>query len=117
MPQNYSDKLKDHYRHPRDTGKLDEFTHTAETINPLCGDETKVYLKVENGTIKDISHETRGCMICVAAASVVSEYARGKKITDIKKIGAHEVANFLDVSISPAREQCAMLIIKSFTSF
>ena len=113
MTQNYSETIKQHYHYPLNAGKLSHYTHTAEQINPLCGDETRVYLKVDNDVIKDISHKTRGCMICAAATSVVSEYARGKKISEIKKLGSSDVAKLLQVSISPARQSCATLFINA----
>src|SRR3989344_2418523 len=113
MPQNYSDKIKDHYHNPRNAGKLDGADLVFEQINPLCGDETRVYLKVDNGVIKNISHETRGCMIAVAATSVVSEYAHGKKLEEIKELSVQQIAEFLDVSISPARAQCAELFLRA----
>ena len=125
MNQNYSETIKQHYHHPLNTGRLSHPTHTAEQINPLCGDEIKIYFKLlsvaKDGGRKDlpqsdfvvenISHETRGCMICVASASVVSEFVRGKKLSAIKKLGAADVAKLLDVSISPARAQCATLVV------
>lgn len=111
MPQSYSSTIKQHYHNPRNSGKLSDYTHTAEASNPLCGDETKVYLQIKNGVVANISHETRGCMICVAAASVVSESARGKKLEEIKKLGVQQVSKLLGVQISPARKQCAELFV------
>ena len=113
MNQNYSQTIKDHYHHPKNFGKLADVDLVTEQINLLCGDETKIYLKIENGVIKNISHETRGCMIAIAAASVVSEYAKGKKLSEIKKLGSDDIAKLLNVSISPARQQCALLFLKA----
>lgn len=120
MQQNYSSTIKDHYRNPRNTGKLSDYTHTAENLNPLCGDEIRVYLKLsaQGGSasgrkILDISHETRGCMIAVAAASVVSKFAKGKKLAEIKKLDVFDVAKLLNVSVSPAREQCGVLFLQA----
>jgi|SRR3989344_9582455 len=120
MNQNYSETIKDHYKHPRNAGKLSDYTHTAELVNPLCGDEIKVYIKLSrpesgsrfgSGKILDIAYEARGCMIAVASASVVSEFARGKKLSEIKKLGVQQVSELLDVSISPARSSCACLVL------
>ncbi len=113
MTQSYSSIIKNHYHHPRDSGKLSDYTHTAEALNPLCGDETKVYLKIRKGLIEEIAHETRGCMICVASASVVSEYARGKALAAIKKLGLQDIAKLLGVSISSARTSCATLFLEA----
>src|SRR3989344_6305254 len=130
MNQQYSSTIKDHYHNPRNAGKLDHADFVAEQINPLCGDEIKVYIKFtkfqnardrehfgQSKIVQDISHETRGCMICVASASVVSEFARGKKIDKIKELSVQQIAEFLDVSISPARAQCAELFLRAVRSF
>ncbi len=119
MPQNYSDKIKDHYHNPRNAGKLDDADFVAEQINPFCGDETRIYIKYSNARgrehlIENISHETRGCMICVAAASVISEYAKGKTLSEIKKLESKEIEKMLGVEISQARASCATLVIKAF---
>ena len=113
MTQSYSSTIKHHYHHPRNSGKLSDYTHSAEALNPLCGDETKVYLRIRNGVVEDISHETRGCMICVASASVISEFARGKKLEAIKKLGLQDIAKLLGVSISSARTSCAILFLEA----
>lgn len=121
MSQLYSSTIKFHYHHPRNFGKLLHYTHTAEALNPLCGDEIKVYLKIvklklppsgrspEGEKILDIKHEARGCMLTIAAASVLSEYLKGKPVTEIKKIGLKHIAKLLEVAISPARKSCATL--------
>lgn len=113
MQQNYSEKIKQHCHHPLNAGKLANYTHTAEQINPLCGDEIKIYLEIKNSKIKNLSYEARGCMICVASASVVSEYARGKNLNQIKKLSGHDIEKMLGVSISPAREQCILLFLQA----
>lgn len=109
MSQNYSSTIKFHYHHPRNFGKLAHYTHTAEALNPLCGDEIKVYLKIVKLKIENLSYEARGCMLTIAAASVLSEYLKGKPVTEIKKIGLKHIAKLLEVAISPARKSCATL--------
>ena len=109
MPQIYSSLIKSRYHHPLNAGKLSNPTHTAEHLNPLCGDEIKVYLNIKDGKIKDISYEARGCMISIAAASVLSEYIKGKSLAEIKKITKKEMDRLLGVTISRAREACSTL--------
>lgn len=123
MPENFSAKVKTHYRHPKDFGILPDATHTAEELNPACGDEIKVYLKIvklklspsrrspEGGKILDIKYVARGCMLCVAAASALSEYLKGKSVTKIKKIGLKDIAELLETEISPARRNCGSLAL------
>ena len=84
MSQQYSETIKHHYHHPLNTGKLSNYTHSAEQLNPLCGDEIKVYLDVKDNRIRDIRYEARGCMISIAAASVLSEFVKGKTLQEAK---------------------------------
>ena len=70
----YRDLILDHARNPRHFGKLDDASHRAEGINPLCGDKLKVYLQIGNdGVIGDASFEGSGCAISVASASLLTE--------------------------------------------
>ncbi|MDP6605127.1 MAG: SUF system NifU family Fe-S cluster assembly protein [Dehalococcoidia bacterium] len=73
----YRDILLDHYRSPRNHGQLDErATHGADGSNPLCGDELRVELAVEDGAIADVAIDGRGCSISQASASMMSVYVR-----------------------------------------
>ena len=114
MTQKYSSTIKQHYHYPRHAGKIIHPTYTFEQINSLCGDETKVYLKIHDGTIADISHETRGCMIAVAAASVLSVYIQGKKMELIQNVNLENISKLLDTQISKTRESCATLLLQAF---
>ena len=74
----YRELILDHARSPRHFGSLDNITHSAEGINPLCGDKLKLYLDVDaNGTIRDIAFEGSGCAISVASASLLTETVIG----------------------------------------
>lgn len=116
MPQQYSNTIKQHYKNPLNAGKLLHFTHTAKQVNPLCGDEIRVYLILKDNQIRDIKYETRGCMISIAAASVLSEFIKGKTLPQIKKITKGDIDKLLGVKISPAREPCAMLMLNAIKS-
>lgn len=111
--QQYSETIKQHYHHPLNTGKLSHYTHTAEQLNPLCGDEIKVYLNIANGKIKDLRYEARGCMIFMAAASILSEEIKEKTIKKVQKITKEHIEKLLGAKVSPAREQCVLLALNT----
>ena len=74
----YRDLILDHARNPRHFGKLEHTTHSAEGINPLCGDKLKLYLDVDTDeTIKDAAFEGSGCAISVASASLLTDTVIG----------------------------------------
>jgi nitrogen fixation protein NifU and related proteins len=120
----YQQVILDHCKHPRNFHDLANATCSAQGHNPLCGDQLKLYLVVENGQIKDISFLGSGCCISKASASLMSENVRGK---DKKQVQAmfdqvHEMvttgrvmgevgklAVFAGVYKFPARVKCAIL--------
>ena len=77
----YRELLLDHARNPRHFGKLEAATHTAEGINPLCGDKLKLYLALDDeGTIREVSFEGSGCAISMASASLLTETVLGMPV-------------------------------------
>jgi len=75
----YQETILDHYRQPRNAGRLAEANRTAEGFNPLCGDRVKLYLKVEDGVIRDARFDGTGCAIATASASLMTESIKGKR--------------------------------------
>jgi len=75
----YQETVLDHYRQPRNAGRLVDANRTAQGFNPLCGDKLTLYLKVEDGVIRDVSFEGSGCAIATASASLMTESIKGKR--------------------------------------
>jgi nitrogen fixation NifU-like protein len=82
----YQDIILDHGQRPRNFGKLDPTTHQAHGHNPLCGDTVTVYLDVEDGIVKDLRFEGRGCAISTASASLMTEVVHGKTVEEARAI-------------------------------
>ncbi len=92
----YRELILDHARNPRHFGKLDSATHTAEGINPLCGDKLKLYLQVDkDATIRDARFEGLGCAISVASASLLTD-----AIQDVDVQRAHSFVEQVTESLS-----------------
>ncbi|MEM7501161.1 MAG: Fe-S cluster assembly sulfur transfer protein SufU [Pseudomonadota bacterium] len=80
----YQELILDHARHPRHFGSLDDATHSADGINPLCGDKLTVYLRVgDDGCIEEATFEGVGCAISVASASLLTESIRGRHADEV----------------------------------
>jgi SUF system NifU family Fe-S assembly protein len=88
----YQELIVDHSKKPRNFRKLPEATCSADGYNPLCGDKLKLFLKVEDGVIKDASFEGSGCAISTASASIMTEMLKGQNVE--RRQGA-----FRDVSL------------------
>lgn len=95
----YSDIVKDHFLHPRNylMGDESRFKYDAMGIvgNPICGDQMKMYIVVEDGKIKDIRWKTYGCASAIASTSALSELAKGKTLDEAVAISAKDIDDFL----------------------
>lgn len=75
----YQETIFDHYRQPRNFGPLEDANRHAQGYNPLCGDKVTVFLRVEDGIIRDARFEGQGCAISTASASLMTESLKGKR--------------------------------------
>lgn len=95
----YTDIVKEHFLNPKNFLMGDESKFEADTIglvgNPICGDQMKMFLKIENGKIIDIKWKTYGCASAIASTSALSELAKGKTLDEALKIDAKMINNYL----------------------
>lgn len=82
----YRDAILDHYKKPRNRGKLEHSNRKAHGYNSLCGDKFSVYLQLDSGVIRDISFDGVGCAISMASASMMTEILKGKTEQEAKTI-------------------------------
>ena len=82
----YREVILDHFKSPKNKGKMPEANAKADGHNPLCGDQITVSALVENGKIKDVKYDGHGCAISQSAASMMTQVIKGKSIDDIKKL-------------------------------
>ena len=109
----YREIILDHYRNPRNKGKLTDADVSIHDSNPLCGDEIDIHLKVEEGKIKNIKFEGRGCAISQASASMLTEMVIEKPLSTVKEIAKNDVLENIGLlNLGPARIKCALLSLK-----
>jgi nitrogen fixation NifU-like protein len=82
----YQAVILDHYKKPRNCHDLPEANRSAEGYNPLCGDRVSVYLKLEDGVIRDVSFQGSGCAISTASASLMTEALKGKTLAEAETL-------------------------------
>ena len=113
MDDFYKENILDHHRAPRNTGTLENPTHSHEENNPLCGDIIRIDLRVnETGMIEQVAFKGRGCAISQASASMLTEMIDGKSLAEAKQIGKEDILKALGIPIGPARLKCALLSLK-----
>ena len=111
MDDFYRENILDHYRNPRNSGHMEHPSASADGVNPLCGDELSVELEVQDGTVTDVRYNGRGCAISQAAASMLSEAIKGRKLDEIRDLGKEDVLDELGIPLTPIRLKCAMLSV------
>lgn len=116
MDDFYRDYILDHYRNPRNFGHLDRVDVQAEDLNPLCGDEIRMELALDDGTVKDVRFSGKGCAISQAAASMLTERVKGMRLDDVAKLSKDAVLEDVGIGISPTRMKCAMLGLRVLKS-
>ena len=82
----YSEKVMDHFRNPRNLGKMDDADGIGEVGNAKCGDIMKMYIKVKDGIIEDVKFNTFGCGSAIASSSMATEMIKGKSIDYLIKL-------------------------------
>jgi nitrogen fixation NifU-like protein len=86
LRQLYQEVILDHYKKPRNFGPLAGADHTAEGYNPLCGDQVKVSVRLEDGKVADAHFEGAGCAISTASASLMTEAVKGKTVEEAEQL-------------------------------
>ena len=92
----YSEKVMDHFQHPRNLGKMEDADGIGEVGNAKCGDIMKMYIKVKDGIITDVKFNTFGCGSAIATSSMATELVKGKPITEAVKLTNRAVVEALD---------------------
>ncbi len=104
----YSEKVMDHFSHPRNVGELADANAIGQVGNPKCGDIMKIYMKIEDDVIKDVSFKTFGCGAAIATSSMATELVKGKTIPEALKLTNSAVAEALD-GLPPQKLHCSVL--------
>jgi nitrogen fixation NifU-like protein len=115
MDDFYSENILEHYRNPSFKGTLDLFTHSHEENNPVCGDQIRVDMFVnDEGVIEKVAFSGHGCAISQASASMLMEMIHGKKLAEAKQLDKQDILDALGIKIGPVRIKCALLALKVF---
>ncbi len=92
----YSEKVMDHFRHPRNVGSIENADGVGEVGNAKCGDIMKMYLKIDGDIISDVKFETFGCGSAIASSSMATEMIKGKPLSEALQLTNKAVAEALD---------------------
>jgi len=104
----YSEKVMDHFLHPRNVGVIEDADGVGEVGNAKCGDIMKIYLKIDNDIITDVKFETFGCGSAIASSSMATELIKGKPISEAMELTNKAVAEALD-GLPAHKMHCSVL--------
>ena len=104
----YSDKVMDHFLHPRNVGEIEDASGVGEVGNAKCGDIMKIFLDVEDDIVKDVKFQTFGCGSAIASSSMATELIKGKSIHEALALTNKAVAEALD-GLPPVKMHCSVL--------
>ncbi len=111
----YSEKVMDHFRHPRNVGVIEDADGVGEVGNAKCGDIMKMYLKIEGDTVVDAKFETFGCGSAIASSSMATELIIGKPLGEVAKLTNKAVAEALD-GLPAYKMHCSVLAEEAIQS-
>lgn len=111
----YSDKVKDHFEHPRNVGEIPDADGIGEVGNQKCGDIMKMYLKIEDDVIVDCKFKTYGCGAAIATSSMATELVKGKTIKEALQLTNKAVMEALD-GLPPVKVHCSVLAEEAIKS-
>ena len=113
MDDLYRELILDHYKHPRNRGTLDPHDFSFEDENPLCGDELRIDVRLDDERrVKEVAFTGKGCAISQASASLLTESIVGKSVDEIKQLGKDDILDLLGIELGPTRLKCALLSLK-----
>jgi nitrogen fixation protein NifU and related proteins len=108
MAAGYSDKVMDHFAHPRNVGVIEDASGVGKVGNPVCGDVMELFIKVDGGKLTDVKFRTFGCGAAIATSSMVTEMVKGRTIDEALKITNKAVADALD-GLPAVKMHCSVL--------
>ncbi len=113
----YHEMIIDYSRNPINYGKIEDHDVTFHDSNPLCGDSIDIDMKFDDNKVSDIKFHGKGCAICMACSSVLTEIVKGKEIDEVRNISKHDILSELGLEhLQAVRIKCALLSLKVLKS-
>jgi nitrogen fixation protein NifU and related proteins len=110
----YQENILDHYENPYKRGTMEHPTLEFRDLNPLCGDEVCVQARLdEHGCLTQVCFDGKGCVISLAAASILMEEIEGKTLQEVKQLNRQAMLDLLGIPLTAMRVKCAMLALRT----
>lgn len=113
MDRLYRQMLLEHWKDPKNFGKMKHPTTHSSLLNPSCGDTILMELRVRKGKIQDVKFTGEGCVLSRASASMLTEYMKGKSASQILSLDKTFIEELLGTPITPSRLKCVLLPLEA----
>lgn len=113
MSSIYQERILQHSASPHNFGRLPSATKKIALDNPLCGDVIQMEIAVVDGVIQEVMFTGKGCAISKAAASLLTDEVKGKKVSELRKWDKTSIINMLGIELGPNRLKCALLPLEA----
>lgn len=113
MDDLYQEELMDIYKNPHNKGAIKNPSVEVSGKNPFCGDEVTLQLEIEDQIIKEAKFDGTACSVSIISSSLVTDYIKGKKVSDVKKMDKEKVLELLGLNLTTSRIACATLVLTS----
>jgi nitrogen fixation NifU-like protein len=110
----YQENILDHYENPYNRGTMEHPTLEYRDLNPLCGDEVRVQARLDaQERLAEVCFDGKGCVISLAAASMLMEAVEGKTLAEVSKMDRQTMLDLLGIPLTAMRVKCAMLALRA----
>ena len=106
------EELIEHFKYPHNRKRITDPTFTTESYNPSCGDRVIMDGIVTNRVLTDVGFNASGCVISQATASILTEYCKGKQITDVLSLTKDDILGMVNIPLGPTRLKCALISLE-----
>jgi len=113
MSSIYREQLMEHYKNPRNRGRIDDAQVEVIENNPMCGDVISMQLKVTDGMIEKVVFDGSACAVTIASSSVLTDALSGKSLEEAKRMTKDELLDLLGVELTTSRIKCASLPLEA----
>jgi nitrogen fixation NifU-like protein len=107
----YSEKVLDHFYHPRHLGEIAEPSAVVEVTNPVCGDVLKVWVTLQNGKLIEVKFKVEGCIPAIACGSWLAEWMEGKSLDALKSLVPAQIEQGLEGLPAASRHACVLAAV------
>lgn len=109
----YRELLMDHYRHPRNKGRLKNPDFSSGQFNPSCGDSITIDARIVDDRLDEITFEGKGCVISQATASLLTNFAKGKVLSEVLSFDKNTILKLIGMQLGPTRLKCGLLPLEA----